>query len=92
MLFRSIAAFNPLEGRAICVPTHKFKRGNPVLWASRYFTEMRALAGDKGARQLLSEHAQAVCEVEMADDGVLADIDTPEALAAVQDLARKASA
>ncbi len=91
-LDRLIAAFNPLEGRAICVPTYKSKRGNPVLWAARYFSEMRALAGDKGARQLLSEHAQAVCEVEMSDDGVLADIDTPEALAAVRELERKASA
>ncbi len=78
---RLIAAFNPLEGRAICVATHRSKRGNPVVWASRYFAEMRTLTGDKGARQLLGEHAADVCEVEMADDGVLADVDTPEALA-----------
>ena len=30
---RLIAAFNPLEGRAIIVPTRRGKRGNPVLWA-----------------------------------------------------------
>jgi molybdenum cofactor cytidylyltransferase len=80
---RLIAAFNPLEGRSICVPTHRAKRGNPVLWASRYLAEMRALAGDQGARSLLGAHAEQVCEVEMADDGVLLDIDTPASLAAL---------
>lgn len=81
---RLIAAFSPVEGRAICVPTHRGKRGNPVLWAARFFPEMRALEGDKGARGLLGEHSDQVCEVEMENDGVLVDIDTPDALAAVR--------
>ncbi len=89
---RLIAAFNPVESRAICVPTHRAKRGNPVLWAARFFPEMRALAGDAGARVLLGEHADQVCEVEMADDGVLIDVDTPEALAAMRAQNAKASA
>ncbi len=89
---RLIAAFNPVEGRAICVPTHKSKRGNPVLWAARFFPEMRALVGDKGARQLLAEHAEQVCEVEMPDDAILVDVDTPEALAALRADSPKARA
>jgi len=78
---RLIAAFNPVEGRAICVPTHRAKRGNPVLWAARFFPEMTALTGDAGARALLGRHADEIAEVEMADDGVLLDVDTPAALA-----------
>ncbi len=77
-----IAAFDPLEGRSICVPTFDGKRGNPVLWARRYFTEMATVAGDVGARHLIGEHAEALCEVAMPDDGVLVDLDTPSALAA----------
>ena len=88
-LDRLIAAFNPVEGRAICVPTHRGKRGNPVLWSARFFPEMRALEGDKGARGLLGDHAEQVCEVEMDDDGVLVDVDTPEALAALRRPARR---
>lgn len=91
-LDRLIAAFNPAEGRAICVPTHRAKRGNPVLWAARFFPEMKALQGDAGARVLLGQHADQICEVEMADDGVLLDVDTPEALAALRAHPRKASA
>jgi molybdenum cofactor cytidylyltransferase len=83
-LDRLADAFNPLEGRAIIVPTRDGKRGNPVLWATRFFAEMGQISGDVGARHLIGEHAELVAEVEMDDDAVLVDIDTPEALAALQ--------
>jgi molybdenum cofactor cytidylyltransferase len=79
---RLVAAFAPHEDRAICVATRQGKRGNPVLWASAYFPEMLALDGDQGARALIRRHESRVCDVEMDDDGVLVDLDTPEALAA----------
>ena len=81
---RLIAAFNPLEGRAIIVPTRRGKRGNPVLWSKRFFPEMAELAGDVGAKHLIGEHAELVAEVEMDDDAILVDIDTPEALEALR--------
>ena len=80
MIDRLIAAFDPVEGREICVPTYKGKRGNPVLWGRRFLPEMAALAGDVGAKHLIGEHADLVVEVEMDEDGVLIDIDTPDAL------------
>ena len=82
-LDKLIAAFNPVEGRLICVPTHDGKRGNPVLWARRFFAEMAGLSGDVGARGLLERHADAICEVAMSDAGVLLDVDTPAALDAL---------
>lgn len=78
---RLIAAYNPTEGRAICVPTADGKRGNPVLWDRGFFTDMAAVAGDTGARHLLGEYADRVCEVPMDGDGVLTDVDTVEGLA-----------
>ena len=79
-----MAAFNPLEGRAIIVPTRHGKRGNPVLWAKQFLPEMAELAGDVGAKHLIGEHAELVAEVEMDDDAILIDIDTPEALEALR--------
>ena len=79
-----LAAFNPAEGRSICVPTYKNKRGNPVLWGRRFFADMQGVAGDVGARHLIGEHADQVVEVEMGDAAVLLDVDTPEALAALK--------
>lgn len=81
---RLIAAFNPLEGRAICVPTSNGKRGNPVLWAKQFLAEMAALQGDVGAKHLIGQNEDVVAEIAMDDAGVLNDVDTPEALAAVR--------
>jgi molybdenum cofactor cytidylyltransferase len=91
-LDRLIGAFNPLEGRAIVVPLRHGKRGNPVLWARRFFSEMADLAGDVGARHLIGEHAELVAEVEMDTDAVLIDIDTPEALAELRNRAKPTAA
>jgi molybdenum cofactor cytidylyltransferase len=89
---RLIAAFNPVEGRGICVPTRQGKRGNPVLWSRRFFDEMLQVAGDVGARHLIGTYPEMVAEVEMADDGVLTDIDTPQALAKLAASGAKISA
>ncbi len=82
LLNRLIDGFDPDEGRAIGVPTFEGKRGNPVLFAARFFAEMREIAGDVGARHLIGEHADEVYEIE-GDESVMLDIDTPEALAAI---------
>jgi molybdenum cofactor cytidylyltransferase len=83
-LDRLISAFNPLEGRAICVPTFNGKRGNPVLWGRRFFEAMAHLKGDVGARHLIAENGDLVAEVAMPDDAVLTDVDTPQALDALR--------
>ncbi len=82
-----IAGFNPVEGRGICVPTTRGKRGNPVLWGRDYFAEIAGLSGDVGARHLIGAHADAVCEVALEDDAIFVDVDTPEALRAYRDKA-----
>ncbi|MFN4014425.1 MAG: NTP transferase domain-containing protein [Reyranella sp.] len=82
LLDRLMAAFCPVEGRSICVPTVGGKRGNPVLWARRFFAEIANLSGDSGAKHLIGEYADLVCEVEMTGEAAITDIDTPEALAA----------
>ena len=79
-LDRLIAAFAPADGRAVVVPTHGGRRGNPVLWDRRFFAEMQRLAGDVGAKHLIGTHASSVAEVEMPDDSALIDVDTPAAL------------
>jgi molybdenum cofactor cytidylyltransferase len=75
-----IAAFNPAEGRGVVVPVHNGRRGNPVLWAQAFFPDLMTLTGDTGAKHLLAGAADTVCEVAIGNDGVLTDLDTPEAL------------
>jgi molybdenum cofactor cytidylyltransferase len=73
--------YDPDEGRLIVLPTFRGKQGNPMVWDRRFFPEIMEISGDSGARFLVGRHAEAVCEVEMGDDGVLRDFDTTESLA-----------
>lgn len=79
-----LAAFDPADGREVIVPMYEGRRGNPVLWAARFFPEMQLLTGDTGARSLLQRHTDVLCTVPMADDGVTVDVDTPEAFQTLQ--------
>jgi molybdenum cofactor cytidylyltransferase len=83
LIDRMIAAFSPADGRNICVAAHEHSHGNPVLWAKSFFPEIEQLSGDSGAKALIAAHEDSVCEVD-ADETVLRDIDTPEALAALR--------
>lgn len=80
MLDRLMSAFDPEEGRAIVMPTFRGKQGNPMLWSREFLPEMMAITGDVGARHLIGAHADRMVEVEMADDAVLRDFDTTDAL------------
>ena len=75
-----VAAFDPAEGREICVPVFEGKRGNPVLFARRFFDEIATVRGDVGARHLIGEYEEYVCEVAVDDRAVLVDVDSPRAL------------
>lgn len=79
-----LRAFAPSRGRSIVVPQHEGVRGNPVLWARLFFSEIVALQGDEGARRLLRQHPEAVFDLAMGDAAVLTDIDTMESLAALR--------
>jgi molybdenum cofactor cytidylyltransferase len=82
LLDRLIAAYDD-EGRSIVAPAFGGLPGNPVLWDRRHFAEIMSLTGDAGARSLLSRHREQVAEIEMGDDAVLRDFDTPESLATI---------
>jgi molybdenum cofactor cytidylyltransferase len=78
-----VAAFNPGDDRLICVAAAKGERGHPVLWARQFFPELESLTGDSGGRGLMARYPELICDVEADDGAPLADIDTPEALAAL---------
>ncbi len=79
-----ISSFNSSVGPAICVPTYKGKRGNPVLWSSNFFTSMKQIAGDVGAKHIIAENSDAVYEVSFETPEITIDVDTPDALYALE--------
>jgi molybdenum cofactor cytidylyltransferase len=77
---RLVEAFDPDRGNLIVVPVAEGRRGNPVLWSRRFFSELLTLDGDIGARHLIAKHSEAVAEVPVDGEGAFLDIDTPQAL------------
>jgi molybdenum cofactor cytidylyltransferase len=84
LIDRLIAAFDPDRGAFVVVPTFEGKRGNPVLWSRRFFSDLTQIEGDVGARHLIGGYGEAVVEVPVEGKAALVDIDTPEALLGVK--------
>jgi molybdenum cofactor cytidylyltransferase len=84
LIDRLIGAFDPERGALVAIPTIEGKRGNPVLWARRFFPDLMAVEGDVGARHLIGGYGEAVVEVPVEDAAALTDVDTPEALTAAR--------
>ena len=80
-----IRAFR-LSPKSICVPVSNGKRGNPVIFGSKYFEALMNTRGDQGGREIIRGNPHDVHEVETADPQIFADIDTPEDLARLNSL------
>jgi len=80
-------AFQNNPAALAAAPTHGGRRGNPVLLSRALFGRVANLAGDEGARRLLSAcDAARILEIPFADESVTLDIDTPDDLNAAQKL------
>lgn len=64
--------------KGLIVPVFAGKRGHPLLLSLDYRDEIETLDPDIGLRQLLINNPEDILEVEVEDEAVLKDIDTPE--------------
>ena len=69
-----------MDGALIVAPAYRQQRGHPVAFAASLRGELENLRGDEGARSVLLRHRHEMHVLEVADAGVLADIDTPRDL------------
>jgi molybdenum cofactor cytidylyltransferase len=84
LIDRLIEALDPDKGALVVVPTIDGKRGNPVVWSRRFFSDLMTVEGDIGARYLIGRYPEAVAEVPLSGTAAFTDVDTPEALLAVK--------
>jgi len=63
---------------ALLIPTYRGTRGNPVVLHSSIFKMVERISGDVGARVLFDGLQDRIEEIEVADRGILIDIDTVE--------------
>ena len=65
-------------GAPIVRPAHDGRHGHPVLFDRSLFDELRCADPEQGAKPVVRAHAAAGLEIEIADEGAFADVDTPE--------------
>jgi molybdenum cofactor cytidylyltransferase len=69
------------ESRALIVlPTHAGRRGHPVIFSSKLFDELLATPLNAGARAVVHAHTKEVLEVPTEEEGVILNLNDPEAL------------
>jgi molybdenum cofactor cytidylyltransferase len=73
-----IDAFARRARGSILVPTHAGKRGNPIILADAHRRDILEGGRNLGCRRLIERNPSLVETVEMADDHVVVDLDTPE--------------
>lgn len=82
LLDRLIAVFDPERGIDIVRPVAASGPvGNPVLFGQAHFPALGALSGDTGAKSVIAANPDRILDLPTGDDGVLNDLDTPEAWA-----------
>ena len=69
------------DGADIVATTHIGVRAHPVGFSRPHYAALTALAGDEGAKSILAAHRESLQLVEIADSGVVRDVDTPADLA-----------
>ena len=84
LIARLTQAFAAHPSAAAVLPVHEGARGNPALIARALFAPIMQLTGDAGARQVLQRLGDRIIEVDVDDPAARLDIDTPDALAALQ--------
>jgi molybdenum cofactor cytidylyltransferase len=62
----------------IVVPYYGQRTGNPVIFPNSFVTELQALEGDTGGRQVIRRHPERVLPVQIRPLRIGWDMDTPE--------------
>ena len=62
----------------VLIPTHKGQRGHPIFISQALFPELLALTPKEAANTVIRKYRDATQFVEVADPGVLLDVDEPE--------------
>ncbi|MGB6484982.1 MAG: nucleotidyltransferase family protein [Candidatus Acidiferrales bacterium] len=76
---RVIGEFDKTKNK-IVIPTYRGKRGHPAIFPSAMYAELLAAPENIGARAVVQAHAADVLEVPVEEEGVVLNLNDPEAL------------
>ena len=72
------------SGKGIACLADETHKGNPAVFAARYFEKLLSLHGDRGAKGILRAHEDDLLVVRCLHANELCDADTPQALEAIR--------
>lgn len=75
---RLIASFRE-TGASVVIPTYENQRGHPALISRALFEELLRLSPDEGANTVIRKYRDSTEFVEVSDEGILLDVDNPDA-------------
>jgi len=73
-----VAAARGESGKGIVIPRFKGRRGHPIFVSAAYTDEIARLGDDEGLNQVTGRHSDDTLEIDVEDEEVLVDLDTPE--------------
>jgi len=65
------------SGASIVVPSFQMRRGHPWLVTPQHWDEILGMRSPASLRDFLNQHADKIHYVEVKDDSILQDLDTP---------------
>jgi len=87
LLLEEARASEPL----LAIPVYGGKRGHPAVFSNALFPELLDPTLEGGAKTVVHRHLRDALLVDVADEGVVTDIDTPDAYEAVLESGRRHS-
>ena len=75
-----LARFYAEKRPLILIPRYKGVRGLPVTVSSELRSELARIEGDRGARALFGKYRDEIVYIDVDDEFIIFDIDTPEDL------------
>ena len=71
------------QAALISAPYYREQRGHPVGFSRQLESELLALEGDVGAKNIIQRYEEYVRRIPVLDDGVVYDVDRPQQLKAL---------
>jgi molybdenum cofactor cytidylyltransferase len=75
-LFKKMKELKYQSGKGIIASSYAGTLGTPVLFAAKYFNQLKSLNGNEGAKNIVKRNPHDVCSIEFENGNI--DIDTKE--------------
>ena len=74
-LIKTFKTFYSKKNPLIVIPEHNRENGNPVIFSDHFFSYLKNITGDKGAKVLIEKNKKYIKKVNILDNSILKDVD-----------------